>query len=355
LKTKILKYVLAALFLIVSFLAWRSVDRAVNVPGAGIWAVPVSFFSAYFVLAYLNAIVIKRTEILQWLFSASILLSFIFVHSLGHLNAVFAAYVFLAWGITRIMDDVRLNIWVSLWKSIRAGNTLVLLAVSFMIASQYYASAKNFDADRIVPQFRVSSISGNLTSKILTLLNPDLKDISQEGLTVDQFISQIQEGQGNDVVISSAMDIQIDQAIEKSNPGLTDAQKKILKDETLKKAANTSVELGREQQILILQEGRRKFSEIYGSDLTGDEKIADVFSGIVNRKIDQYFSSESVAPGKTSSLPAIMAIGLFLTVLSLGSALSPIWILLAGSAFWIFRRTGLVRIIRVPVEMEIIE
>ncbi|MDZ4384800.1 MAG: hypothetical protein U0944_00075, partial [Candidatus Moranbacteria bacterium] len=211
-KTKILKYVLAALFLIVSFLVWRSVDRAVNVPGASIWAVPVSFFSVYFVLAYLNTIVIKRIEILQWLFSASILLSFIFVRSLWHLNAVFAAYVFLAWGITKIVDDLQLNIRVSLWKSIRAGSALVLLAISLMIASQYYASAKDFGAERIIPQFRISSVSGNLTSKILAMVNPGFKDISQEGLTVDQFILQIQEKQENDVVISSAMDSQIDQA-----------------------------------------------------------------------------------------------------------------------------------------------
>lgn len=347
---------MAALFLAVSFLVWRSVDRAVNVAEASVWMVPIIFFSAYIILAYLSIIVIRRTDVLQWLFLGSILPSFFFVHSLGHLNAVFAAYVFLAWGVTRITDDLRLNIRISLRKSVRAGSVWVVLALSLLIASQYYASAKNFDTGRLIPQFSVSSVSGNLTSKILAMINPGLADISREGLTVDQFILQIQQEQvGDPAAVSANINNQIDREIDRTNPGLSKTQKESLKEETLKKIASANLEMGREQQEFILQEGRRKFSEISGKSLTGDEKVADVFSDAINRKIDQYFGSGSAIPGKTSPLPMMLGIGLFLTVLSLGSALGPVWILLAGGIFWIFMETGLIRIIRVPIEMEVIE
>lgn len=339
----------------VAFLAWRSVDRAINVPEASVWWVPIIFFSCFFWLAYLSIIAIRRADFLQWLFLAAILSSFFFVREFWHLNAVFAAYVFLSWGVSRITDDLGLNIKISLWKSIRAGNSLLVLAVCLLISSQYYLSVKDFDTERLIPQFRVNPVSGTWTSEILAKINPNLEDISRNDLTVDQFILRTQADQDPESAVSEALISRISRTIEEANPGLTEAQKKLLVDEALRKFASADMAITKERQELILQEGRKQFSELSGNDLKGDEQIADVFSDILNQKINQYFNSGSTRPGAPSALPVVVSVGLLLTVLSVGSALSLVWILAAEAAFWIFRKTGLVHVVKVPVEMEVIE
>lgn len=353
-KIKILKYSLAALTILFGFLAWRSVDRAINVPDASVWGAPTILFSLFFVLSYLDIIVIKRIVILQLVFLAVLVLSFVYIHSFWHVIAIILSYLFALWALLKIKKDLRLNVKISLWKSIRTGSTLLLFAISMMITSQYYFEVKDLDSAHLIPQFNVGAMTGGLTSKIISVINPGFKNLDQEGLTVDQFILETAKNQaqdqGADIVGS-----QVDQMVEKSSPSMTLQQKQLLKEQTLQKMNSASSEIAKSQNEIMVQEGRKKFSEIAGIDLTGSEKVSEVLSGVVNRKINQYLGSGLSGSEQSSPLPIIMAIGLFLTVLPFGSLLNTLWMLVVELVIWIFIRFEFIRIAKIPVEMEVIE
>lgn len=354
-KIKILKYSLLTLTMLFGFLAWQSVDRAINVPEASVWGVPMVIFSIFFILLYLDIIIIKRTVILQSILIAVFLMSFAFARSPYHLVAVILAYLFSMWALLKIKKDLRLNVKLSLWKSIRTGSTLLLVAISMMITSQYYFEVKGLDSAHLIPQFNVNAMTGGVATKIISAMNPQLKSLDQDGLTVDQFILQTQQNQNQEDGASENMNDQVSQMIEKTNPNLPAAQKEILKKEALKKVSSNGAELSASQSALIVQEGRRKFSEIAGTNLTGQEKVSDVLSGIVNQKINQYLGSGLSDDQKNSPLPYIMAIGLFLTVLPIGSFINTLWMLIVELIIWIFIKAELIRINKVMVEMEVIE
>lgn len=317
-KIKILKYVLVLVTMFVAFLAWLAVDRAINVTEASVWGAPILLFSLLFALFYLSIIIVKKAWVLQLMFLAVFLLTFLFVISFGNLVAVILAWLFSLWALVKIKKDLQLNVKVSLWKSIRAGSSLLLFAFSIMITSQYYFEIKDLSSERIIPQFNVGEMTGGMTSKFLSAMNPDFKNLDQDGLTVDQFILQAQKNQ---------------------------------------EQADDSLDFGVKGQVdqMVLQEGRKKFSEIAGVTLAGNEKVSDVLSGVINQKINQYLGSGLTGSAKSSPLAYIMAIALFLTVLPLGSFLNSFWILLVEFIFFILVKSKLVNIVKVPVEMEVIE
>lgn len=353
LKIKILKYILAICTVFVAFLACLAVDRAVHVTGASIWSAPIIWFSVFFILIYVNIIILKRKYILELIFLGVFFMSFAFTQEFRHLGILVLVNLLAYWGLARIRKDLELNIKISLLKSIRMGSSLLLLAIALMISSQYYFAVKKFDSERLIPQFRATSMTGNATSKILAWLSPDLKNLDQDSLTVDQFILQIQSDQEQQS--AQDMDSQIEEMIEVSNPDMTDTQKKLLKEDMIKQSSIASIEIKNKQEQLIIQEGRKKFSELAGQQLSGKEKVSDILADIVNRKINQYFNPGLNGEQKKSPLPIIMAVGLFLTIWPLGSVLNIAWMLLAELIVRTFIKTNLIHINKIPVEMEVIE
>lgn len=354
-KIKFLKYILIALTLLVAFFAWLSVDRAINVAGASIWGMPILLFSLLFILLYLSSILVRRILILQLMLGAVFLLNFIFAFSFVHVVIMILAYLLALWSVIKIKADLHLNVKVNLWKSIRVGNSLMLFAFAMAITSQYYCEIKSRNSEHLMPHFSVGEETGGLTSKLLSIINPDFKNLDQEGLTVDQFILQTQKEKIEDSSASIEISNQIDQQIEKAGANLSLEQKQALREDALKKINDSNQNIDIEQAQLMLVEGRKKFSEIAGITLTGDEKVSEVLSEFINRKIDQYLSPDMTNSQGSSPLPLIMAIGLFLTILPIGSLLSTLWIMAIEGVIWIFKKTELITIVKVPVEMEIIE
>lgn len=353
-KIKIVKYVLAGLAFLAAFFAWFSVDQAINVAGASVWIAPIIYFSLLFVFLYLEITLIGRAMILQTMIVAIFFLSFIFAQNWWHLAAIFLAGLFAFWSLARIENDFRLNVKLSVWKSISAGSTMMIFAFSIVIASQYYFEIRNADSAHLMPQLKISSQAGGITAKILAMLNPSMKNLDREGLTVDQLIAETQKKQSEADL--NDMDKQIDQAIESSNPNATLQQKQAMRDQVrtqlLKKTNSTTTE---EQNNLMLVEGRKYFSDIAGRQLTGSEKVSDVLAETVNRKINQYLGSGLSDTERSSPLPYILAIGLFLTVFPLGTLANTLWMILVNMIMWIFIKSKLIRIAKIPVEMDVIE
>jgi hypothetical protein len=117
-----------------------------------------------------------------------------------------------------------------------------------------------------------------------------------------------------------------------------------------------------QQQILIenfekekfLEAGRKQLSEATGEKITGQEKIGQVMSKIVNNKINEIISP-ALFNGNKEVLAGFLAVLLFLTIWPLGSILAVFLVMLADGIFWILRKMKLIEMEIISVKKEIIK
>lgn len=340
---KILIYILSAITLIISFFAWRSVDQAINVPGASQWIAPIIWFTLLFTVLCLDIVLIREAYIEMLLFVFSTALSFIFVQSVGHLLAFILGFILFFLASNYINRDLKNNIKINLWKSIRMGRMLIVLGLALVITSQYYFEAINLGAKNMIPQFKLDNFSGKATSKILSQINPNLAVLEEEGLTVDELLLQVsQQNQPPEV------DEQIDKMIERDYGYLPPSEK-----EEIKREISGRMEEGNKE--IILEEGRKKLTEYVGHNLTGQEKVSDVFSGIVNNKISGFFQPGVAGPENSLLVPLVIAILLFLTIISLGPILGSVGMLAVIIIFILLVKLKVVNIRKEMKEVEVIE
>lgn len=336
---KVIISVLSAATLIISFFAWRSVDQAINVPGASQWIAPIIWFTLLFTVLCLDIVLIKEAYIEALLFVFSTALSFIFVRSIGHLLAFVLGFILFFLASNYINKDLKNNIKINLWKSMRMGRMLIVLGLALVITSQYYFEAINLGAKNMIPQFKIDDFSGKATSKILTQINPNLAVLEKEGLTVDELLLQVSK---QDQPPGASQ--QMDKIIEMEYGNLAPSDK-----EEIKEGA------ARESEKILLQEGRKKLAEYVGHDLTGQEKVSDIFSEIVNNKINDFFQPGIAGPESSSAVPLVIAILLFLTIISLGSILGSVGMLAVIIIFILLVKLKVVNIRKEMKEVEIIE
>lgn len=336
-KKKILKYTIFFLTVLSALLFWRAVDLAINFYDHSAWWLPISFFTLYFVSFSLCAIFIERKYVLLSISILTLLLSFAFTYSFWHLASIAVATLFLSWADKRIKTDLLYAVRINIWKSLRAGSTLVVFALSLVIATFYYSETRSFAPDRLIPKLGSGSLASQLTGKMIDLLFPSIRQANGE-MTVDQLILANQDSQ------NSARDI-IDQ-LQKPDE-LSSVDRAILESK--------AQELVKSNQQLILEQSRKQLSEIVGRDLNGSEKVSDVFTDLVNKKIEETvvpkLSDKSLLP----IVPIVMAILLFLTIFPIGTFLSPVWLGLVYLIFIILIKTKVANIVKVPAEIEMIE
>jgi len=330
-KTKIIKYIVAGLIVVFGVASWLSVERAINVPESSTWLVPSILFSLFYIALSLGAILIKNKTFLISILVASFFSNLIFTFSFWHALILFFSFFLALAGLERISNDIKSNIKFDITKSVRTGKTMLILALSIIITSQYYFEIKDTGKINIIPKFE----AGDAVNQILPRIYPELKDSEKSDLTVDEFILKMSK-ENSDSFLGNILESQ----------GLDEKQIGVSKSQIEKIIAT--------DQGKILAEQRKSFSEIAGVPLTGQEKISDVFSEMINNKINEFFST-SLERDSMPFLPFITSFILFLTVASLGSFLGSICGYLSALVFWILRKINLVQVSKVMVEMEIVE
>ena len=329
-KTTITKYVIAGLAVISGIVSWMTVDWAINIPNSSHWALPTICFTIFFITIALSVILIKKRYIILLILAASFFASLFFSFSLWHVLMLLLCFLLAGVAAERIAADLRLNIKFNISRSVRTGRSLMILALSIAIASQYYAEIRNNNQIEIIPEFEM----GDAINRILPMMFPDLKNNLEDDLTVDDFIKEVSEQNiGNFIGDSSTIDL----------PGGSVA----LSNDQMEQIVQNS-------QDRIIEEERKNLSKMAGMTLTGDEKISDVFSEMINQKINTFFAP-SLQPGSQPILPWLASFILFLTVASLGSLLGSLVGYFIALLFWIMRKIGLVSVSRVQVEMEVID
>jgi len=329
-KKTIAKYVIAGLAVISGIVSWMTVDWAINIPNSSHWVLPTICFTVFFITIALSVILIKKRYIILLILATSFFASLFFSFSLWHVLLLLLSFILAEVAAERIAADLRLNIKFNISRSVRTGRTLMILALSIAISSQYYAEIRNNNQIEIIPEFQM----GGTINQILPMMFPDLKNNLEDDLTVDEFILEITEQNiGNFTGDSLGI---------------------VLPDGNMALSDNQMDRIVQNSQDRIIEEERKNLSQMAGMTLTGDEKISDVFSEMVNQKINTFFAP-SLQPGSQPILPWLASIILFLTVASLGSLLSSLVGYLIAFIFWLMRKTSLVNISKVQVEMEVID
>lgn len=319
-KTSIIKYFIVFLVYLVGFLAWLSVERAINIPESSTWLVPAIWFSAFFILLSLG-VVLLRDSVQRWMLAGSFFLSWLFSFSLGQFVFAAASFLLALWALGKIAKDLELNKKIDVIKSARTGKSILILALALAISTQYYFSVRNTDKAMIIPKFK----SGFIAEKILPELYPNLKN-TEGDLTVDEFILEMSKK--NSKEITSEKDL-----------GMYEKEaEKILQN----------------NEKMILQEGRLNLSKMAGKEITGQEKMADVFSDMINNRISEYLS-KGMDQGNALLVSRIAALVLFLTIWSLSAFLSPVVSVFVFVIFFILKKSGLIKISTVMAEVEVLE
>jgi len=233
------------------------------------------------------------------------------------------------WVIGRAKGEMAHGIKINLWKIIHAGSLIFVCAWSFAVASHYYfASQKNKMASPI-PEFKLEGVAKSITYNVLSKINPSFKKVIEDNSTVDQFIV---EGQ-------SESSVEVPEALKGQIPA-SFAMPEAL--ESMK-------------QELMMSESRKKLSEISGLNLSGEEKVTDVISQIINKKIVDMVPVSQEKDGKFSPIFLAVALGLFFSLIALGSVLVYLWFALVYIIFFFLRQAGLIRLAYITTEREVLE
>lgn len=327
-KKQILKFSLISLPVIVGFLSWLSVHFSIMSSASGDWLLPTISFSFLYIFLSLLFVVSRESLWPKIVSLLVVLLSLFFAFGLIHVVIILFAILLLFASQRKIRNDLGQNVKLNMIKTLRLGRVFFLIAISLLVSSQYFFESQRKGSEiGSLPRVDFSgAISSSWTKGILESASPEFSKVSGQDLTIDEFVWQSYKEKRQDYLDNLSQEDQL--------------------------ALGSLESLERQKALEV---GRKQFSDMVGRTLSGDEKVSDIFSDMINKKIANLFSPKDDVIFEGSLLPGIMALLLFLTVLSLGSLLIRMLIYMIHFLFWIMRKMGLVVISKVPVEMEVIE
>jgi hypothetical protein len=209
----------------------------------------------------------------------------------------------------------------------------------------------------LMKQFEIRKSSERMVNQAMVMLNPDFKKIDDDNVTVDEFLETLQKSQADEQSSSeervepmSDEDLLTIAGIDPASPKapiiLSEIKKQMSKDQS---GSSDS------QQQLILNQSRKQFSTIIGQPLTGQEAIADVFSGFIEKSIWSYAQPKTNENSSSSTIAFVLSLLIFLSVVSIGSIAKIVWIFAVKLYFFILTRMHLVRVKKLSIEQEVIE
>lgn len=235
-------------------------------------------------------------------------------------------------GLARIREENASRIRLSLRRSLAWGAPFLIASFSLGFALFYFLTVRALPIDTVLPQVSLGPKTGGLLTRALSFFNPDFRSADVSNLTVDEFLRATN-----------------------GNGGSVGSEKALLPEfstERLESGSLNGISLDRIREEAVLSAGRERFSQWIGRELSGDERMADVLSEIVNRRVAT-FSLE--AQEYRNLVPSVLALLVFLTVYSILSFLSFLWIFSVRILFALLKAFRCVRVVAVPTERETIQ
>jgi hypothetical protein len=283
------------------------------------------------------------------LFLVALLPALLFAWSLLSLLCGIGAAGLFYWSILSIDRELSEHLTLRFFSSARMGTFLFTLGFSLMIVAAYATLIAQIPSEKLIPRFSLNDGMGKVVLHMAGKISPPLAQIENNQLSVDEFLLGLippdNREEDRNALISSGLS---------SENG--DSKNIISRDasQLLQGLPGLSgVESGAEiQKKLFLSEGRRRMGDMLGREVYGGERVTDVLSEIINKKMSNTFSVSPVEGESVSVLRAALSILLFLSLLSLGSFLGVIWAGVADFVFWLLRGANILAIRRIPVEAE---
>lgn len=345
-----LSIILGVLLAGVSVGAWFSVQRAITIPEASTWAAPMAWFSLYAVFSCLAIMLFADMLLLELMLAGSLLASLFFAPETWQIAGIALGSYFIFNAAHRIRRDMDLNIKISPWKSLQTGKSYLLMGFVLVISMQYFLLVRSASEPVGIPEFDMAPITQKLAVPLLASFNPAFAAVRDETLTVDQFILSSQE----DALVQE-MPESVDGLIESQLPGgLTPEEKEMLKKQAEESFAKSQSEVSQKSRELALEMGRKQFAELLGRPVKGDERVADVFAGLVDKKLDDFFRAP-VKEGGARVFPMALTAVLALTIYPIGSVLAIFWFLAAKLVFHLLVRWNVLEVKKIPVMKEVLE
>ena len=268
--------------------------------------------------------------------------SFLFIQTWYHLIFVIIAIMFAHLAIRFVQDEMRDRVRFRFFHA-RAGQFTFLLGLSLALSSAYFASIKGETWEELVPRFNIGEGTAAVAIKTVAYVYPEWKNLADEGMTVDGFLLGLQKEKEVEMTAEEQVSLNPDDF-----PGLAE----YLKQNVIDGGQYTKEELTEE---LYLRTGREQIAKLTGKTIQGDEKIADVFSLAIQHRIITVLSGEQVSNHLSPTIvPLVLALLLFLTLLSLGTIVAYFWLAMSFLVFQIALFFGWVKLERVMREQEIL-
>lgn len=339
---------LLAILIAFSF-GWKSVAYIIEEKGTIGWGIPMMWFSLGMALLSLMAFFTTKKSLI-WLVSV---LSFFpgiwfVVDPLFILGSMLGSGLCVA-GILRIQQDMQSHMNIRAYRGIQNGSGWLTIAFSLTIALFYFVSVRSESGEVLLQRLSVGRVSDAVILKALGWMNPDFKVIDRKEVTVDEFLLSFQKKQTGDDSINnlpSDEDILRTAGITASDPRSPQVLARV------KQGWSENAVVVHPQQ-LILEQSRKQLSDIAGETLTGNEPIAVVLSRIVEQRV-QSTLQPTVAQGSGSMLAFLLALIVFLTLLSFGAILAIAWRAVATIFFVLLRRVGIIEVSKIMVEKEVL-
>jgi hypothetical protein len=355
-KHPFVQYILAIVIIILAFFSWYFLSGVVKDGQSGSWILPIIFFSLLFVALDLGAVLITEKLIVYSLVPLSFLLSLVFAFDLIHILVILISALIVILGFNRVRKRLDLFVKMNVYQALSVGGTLFVLGITLVISSQYFAEAKYASPQEIVRHFRGNDMTNGLIIKSLSFANPKLKNLDSRTMTVDEFISDLSKDQlqgdlkANEIIVRQASD----EVEKKYGDSIPLEEKEKIKNDLISQTKSAWDKTSSENNQLVIEEGRKKLSDLAGVNLKGTEPMSFVFSSIVDWQLMKKIQPEN-ENDRFPIYAIIMSAVLFLVILPLGSVIFPLFSLFASLIFFILVKTKAVKIATVPVEKEIFE
>ena len=321
----ILGLLVALVMGLLSLAAWRVFPEATVNPDVRNIVTAVFWFSFLGGAFYLGTVVWKDhfSQVV-----APILVfmpSFLYTQTWYHLVLVIVAMLLAYLSIRFVHDEMEDRVRFRFARNVNAGAFLFVLALSLALSSVYFNSIQSKSWEELVPRFSIGEGTATLFIKTIAYVYPDWKKLADEGVTVDDFLMSLKKDEQGAPGISADTISTIDTA---DLPALAEYLKQNVPESENLNPSELS-------QELFLRSGREQIARLAGRSIAGDEKISDIFSSALQHKIIMILNGEQAAKHLTpESVPLILTVLFFLTLLPVASVVGYLWI---GISFFFFR------------------
>jgi len=295
-----------AFLLVFSLLSWRLFFEVATRPDIGN-TLSVAAWLTLLLATYFLGMVVWRRASLAWIgVGITLVPSLFFAPNWYHLLFVFFAGVFLFESVRMTQQEMIDRLSFHFFRTVRTGSFSCLFALSLTFTSVYYSTIERESWEELVPRFSMGEGTTTALFQVAVYLNPDWKNLADDGTTVDDFLLSLQK--------------QKEEGSERGVPPLSNDVLPALIAYLTENRDGLGEDLSEQ---LALAAGRAQIATLVGRPVSGDEKIANVFSvAIQNKIITLLRGGEMTRHASPTIVPVILSVLLFLTLLPLGSLLA---------------------------------